>query len=317
MITRGGFLSGSAATFVAAGESVPSSVTTAYQPGLGYASVIVMEKLGRLAKQFPTTQLSFHELSNGDAIRDGIISNTVQFGAVGIAPFLIGWDRGVPWKIVSDCNNYDFWLVVMDPNIKSIKDLRPGDKIASPSPDAINTMVLRAALERAGLPNNYLDVGVVAMPHPLAEQALLNRQIAGHIATPPFAQDEVKRGGHVILRTADGFPGGITSTVTVATTPFAQQYPSFVGAYFKEYVSAVKLIQTRPDDVAQMYVEATAGKANLDDVRGLLHDLSSSLFTIAPHGVMQVAAFLAKIGLIKKVPASFAEISLGFVSDAG
>ncbi len=315
MITRGGFLSGSAATLVAAGESAPSSVLTGYQPGLGYATVIVMEKLGRLAKQFPNTQLSWHELSNGDAIRDGIISNTVQFGAVGTAPFLIGWDRGIPWKIVSDCNNYDFWLVVMDPNIKSIKDLKPGDKIASPSPDAINTMVLRAALARAGLPENYLDVGVVAMPHPIAEQALLNRQIVGHIATPPFAQDEVKRGGHVILRTADGFPGGITSTVIVATTPFAQQYPNFLSAYFKEYVSSVRFVQTRPDDVAKMYVEATAGKANLDEVQTLLHELSNSLFSVAPHGVMQVAAFLVKVGLIKRVPASFAEISLGYVNE--
>jgi NitT/TauT family transport system substrate-binding protein len=315
MITRGGFLSGSAAALVAAGETPASSVATAYQPGLGYASVIVMDKLGHLAKQFPSTQLSWHELSNGDAIRDGIISNTIQFGAVGTAPFLIGWDRGVPWKILCDCNNFDFWLVVMDPNIKSIKDLKPGDKIASPSPDAINTMVLRSALARAGLPNDYLNVGVVAMPHPLAEQALLNRQIVGHIATPPFAQDEVKRGGHVILRTGDGFPGGITSTVVVATTPFAQQYPNFVGAYFKEYVSAVKLIQSHPDDAAKMYVEATAGKANLDDVQALLHDLSSSLFTVAPHGVMQVAAFLVKVGLIKKAPASFAEISLGYVNE--
>jgi NitT/TauT family transport system substrate-binding protein len=275
-----------------------------------------MEKLARLAKQFPTTQLSWHELSNGDAIRDGIISNTVQFGAVGIAPFLIGWDRGIPWKIVSDCNNYDFWLVVMDPNIKSIKDLKPGDKIASPSPDAINTFVLRAALGRAGLPNNYLDVGVVAMPHPLAEQSLLNRQIVGHIATPPFAQDEVKRGGHVIMRTSDGFPGGIASTVIVATTPFAQQYPYFLNAYFKEYVAAVKLIQTHPDDAAKMYVESTAGKANLDDMTALLRDLSSSLFSVAPHGVMQVAAFLVKLGLIKKAPSSFAEISHGYVTDA-
>ena len=119
------------------------------------------------------------------------------------------------------------------------------------------------------------------------------------------------------MRTGDGFPGGITSTVIVATTTFAQQYPSFLNAYFKEYVSAVKLVQTRPDDVAKMYVDASAGKANLDDVQALLHDLSSSLFTVAPHGVMQVAAFLVKLGLIKKAPASFAELSFGFVTDAG
>jgi hypothetical protein len=89
-----------------------------------------------------------------------------------------------------------------------------------------------------------------------------------------------------------------------------------MSAYYKEYVTAVKLIQSHPADAAKIYVDATAGKANLEDVETLLRDLSSSLFTVAPHGVMQVAAFLAKIGLIKKSPASFAEISLGFVNES-
>src|SRR5579872_3587588 len=194
-------------------ESSPASATIVYQPGLGYMPFIVMQKTGTLAKALPTTQLSWKVLSNGAAIRDGLISNTIQIGAVGSAPFLIGWDRGVPWKILCVAVNYDFWLVVMDPAIKSLKDLRPGDKIATPAPDAINSLVLRAALERQGLPANYLDVGMVAMAHPLSEQALLSGQVVAHIATPPFAQDEVRKGGHVIMHTADAFPGGFTSTL--------------------------------------------------------------------------------------------------------
>jgi len=316
MITRGGFLSGSAATLVAAAPpAAPASVMTAYQPGMGYAPFIVMQKRGRLAAQFPTTQFSWRELSNGDAIRDGVISNTIQIGVVGTAPFLIGWDRGIPWKILCDANNFDFWLVTMDPNIKSIKDLKPGDKIATPSPDAINTMVIRSALVRMGLPANYLDVGMVAMPHPLAEQALLNHQVVAHIATPPFAQDEVKRGGHVIMRTNDGFPGGITSTISVTTTAFAEQYPAFMDAYFKEYVDTIKFIQTHTDEAAKMYVDSTSGKAQIEDVAPLMHDLANTLFTIPPHGVLQVAAFLAKLGVIKNAPSSFAQISLGYANN--
>ncbi|MGH7715500.1 MAG: ABC transporter substrate-binding protein, partial [Vulcanimicrobiaceae bacterium] len=180
----------------------------------------------------------------------------------------------------------------------------------------INTMVIRAALVRAGLPANHLDVGMVAMPHPLAEQALLNRQVIAHIATPPFAQDEVKRGGHIIMRTTDGFPGGITSTVSAATTSFAQQYPAFLDAFFKDYVNAVKFIQTRTQDAATIYVDSTGGKAKLEDVAPLMHDLANSLFTVAPHGVLQVAAFLAKLGIIKNAPTSFAQISLGYVKEA-
>ena len=322
MTRRAAFLSGASAAALAlasagtaGAETAPASVMSAYQPGLGYTPFIVMQKTGILAKDFPTSQLAWKELSNGAVIRDGIVSNTIQLGAVGTAPFLIGWDRGVPWKILCDSNNYDFWLVVTDPNVKSIKDLKPGDKIASPAPDSINALVLRAALSRVGIPPNYLDVGMVAMPHPLAEQALLAHQVVGHIATPPFAEDEVKRGGHVIMRTTDGFPGGITSTVVVAGTQFAQQYPAFIQAFYKEYVATVKSIQAHPDDAAKTYVEYTGGKAKLADIDALLHELAGSLFSVAPHGIMETARFMTTLGLIKKAPASFAEISLGFVAN--
>ena len=296
-------------------ESSPASATIVYQPGLGYMPFIVMQKTGTLAKAIPTTQLSWKVLSNGAAIRDGLISNTIQIGAVGSAPFLIGWDRGVPWKILCTAVNYDFWLVVMDPKIKSIKDLKPGDKIASPAPDSINALVLRATLSRAGLPPNYLDVGFVAMPHPLAEQALLNHQVVGHIATPPFAEDEVKRGGHVIMRTTDGFPGGMTSTLVVAGTQFAQQYPAFMEAFYKDYVATVKWIQENPSEAGKIYVDDTGGKANLGEIDGLMRELSGTIFGVVPRGIIETAQFMAKLGVIKKTPSSFAEISLGFVGN--
>jgi NitT/TauT family transport system substrate-binding protein len=201
----------------------------------------------------------------------------------------------------------------MDPRIKSLKDLKPGDKIATPAPDAINSLVLRAALERQGLPANYLDVGMVAMAHPLAEQALLNRQVVAHIATPPFAQDEVRKGGRVIMHTADAFPGGFSSTVVVASTTFAREQKPVLDAFFKEYADAVKTIQSRPDEAAKTYVDATGGKGDLAEITSLFRQLSASIFSIAPHGVMDTARFMAKHGLIKNVPASFAEISLGYV----
>ena len=298
-------------------ESPPATAAIVYQPGLGYTPFIVMQKTGTLAKAFPTTKLSWRELSNGAVIREGFISDTIQIGAVGSAPFLIGWDRGVPWKILCTAVNYDFWLVVTDPSIKSIKDLKPGDKIASPAPDSINALVLRAALSRAGLSPNYLDVGFVAMPHPLAEQALLDHQIVGHIATPPFAEDEVKRGGHAIMRTTDGFPGGMTSTLVVAGTQFPQQYPGFMEAFYKDYAATVKWIQAHPDDAAKIYVDYTGGKAKLSEINALMHELAGTIFGVVPRGVIETARFMAKLGQIKKTPSSFSEISLGYVgSDA-
>ncbi len=50
-----------------------------------------------------------------------MIANQAQVGYLGIPPFLVGWDRGVNWRILTTLSRQDSWLVVKDPTIKSLK----------------------------------------------------------------------------------------------------------------------------------------------------------------------------------------------------
>ena len=288
----------------------PDAVTIAYQPGVGYTPFVVLQKQGLLAKQFPSTKLEWRELASGAAIRDGVISNSIQIGAAGTSPFLIGWDKGVPWKILCSANFLDHWLVAIDPAYKTLRDFKPGDKIGMPAPDSIQSVVLRKALQNAGLDPHSLDPGFLAMAHPVAEAALLTKQIAAHMGAPPFSQDEVKKGGHVIIKESDAFPGGITSTLVAVNTQFAGQYPQFVAGFYKAYQAAVTFILAHQDDATKMYVDYTGGKANADEVSSVLQTSGARMFALSPKGVLQAAQFMKQIGLIDKAPASYADIAL-------
>ncbi len=293
-----------------AAADAPDAVTIAYQPGVGYMPFVVLQKQGLLAKAFPNTKFDWRELASGSAIRDGVISNSIQIGAPGTSPFLIGWDKGVPWKILCAANFLDHWLVAMDPAYKTLRDFKPGDKIGMPAPDSIQSVVLRKALQDDGLDPHLLDSGFLAMAHPVAEAALLNKQIAGHMGAPPFSQDEVKKGGHVVLRESDAFPAGICSTVVAVNTQFAAQYPQFVAGFYKAYQGAVGFILAHQDEATAMYVDYTGGKANAAEVSDVLKTSGARMFALAPKGVLKAAAFMKQVGLIDKAPASYADIAL-------
>ena len=292
----------------AAGDN-PDSVALAYQPGIGYLPFVVLQKIGSLGKQYPSTKFEWHELSNGATIRDGFLSNTIQIGAPGSAPFLVGWDKGVPWKVLCTSNYLDHWLVAMDPSYKTLRDFKPGDKIAMPGPDSIQGIVLRKALQNEGLDPHLLDQNIVAMSHPDAEAALLSKQIAAHLGSPPFGEDEVRKGGHVVIRQTDAFTSGIASGVVAVQSQFAAQYAQFVAGFYKNYQAAIALILTHPDEATKIYVDYTGGKANPTEVNDLLKTTGAHMFTLPTKGITVAATFMKQIGMLSKAP-TYAEIAL-------
>ena len=144
-------VTGFAAGPVPAASDAPPTVTIAYQPGIGYSTLIIVKQLGVLEKRFPGTKFDWRVLTNGDAIRDGILAGQIQIGAGGNGPFLIGWDRGVGYKLIAPMNVMNLWMVARadEPNIKTLKDIPPNAKIGMPSPDAVQAIALRKAAQES------------------------------------------------------------------------------------------------------------------------------------------------------------------------
>jgi hypothetical protein len=82
-------------------SAAPQSVTIAYQPSLGAGSLVVIRQEGTLEKQFPQTHIQWKVLNNGSAVREAVVANQVQIAYLGVPPFLVGWDRGVNWRILT------------------------------------------------------------------------------------------------------------------------------------------------------------------------------------------------------------------------
>ena len=285
----------------------PDKITIAYQPGLGYAPLILMKQQRTLEKQFPGLQVEYKVLASGTPITNGVIAGDIQIGAVGVGPFLVGWARGVDWKVIAPLNDGDLWLMAKDPDIKTIGDLR-GKRIATPTNTSIQAVVLRKMAEvKLGNPK-ALDSGLVAMDHPDGMQALMSGQVAAHFTSPPFQFQEKTRGAHVLGRSYNYF-GEHTFLVTVMTQKFYDQYPQFARRFYNDIVSMHKLIKKNPYLVAHVLQTDAGGTPTWRQFKQWLAQPALT-WTTKPRGLYRTAYFMNRTGQLggSKMPRSWRDL---------
>lgn len=308
-------LAGGAAPLAAATSDAPATCAIVYQPGLSYANLIVMRQQGVLEKEFPQTKFEWRVLSNGAAIRDGFLANQIQIGAGGGGPFLVGWDRGVGYRLIGALNEISLWLVAKDPKYKTLKDFGPGTKIGMPTPEAIQGIVLRMAAKEQLGNAHALDNNIVAIQHPLGLASLMSGQLDAHFTSPPYQQEEVERGGHVILKSFE-LTGKTTFNSVYTTEAFGKDHPNFVKAFAMHLAAATKFIREKPDATAEILAKDSEGKETAANFKRWLADKDTT-FETTPHGFMKMAKFMKEIGFIEKVPVSMRDLELPFLNGAG
>jgi len=288
-------------------NGVPDSITIAYQAGIGYAPLLVMKNAKTLETQFPKTKFTWRELSSGAAIQDGVISGDIQIAAGGVAPLIIGAAKGVDWKYIAAMDDADLWLMAKDPQYKTVKDFKPGGKIAMPSPTSIQAVVLRKAAEQQLGNANALDTNIVSFSHPDGLQALTSGQVAGHLTSPPFEFEEQQQGAHVVMRSYDVFGGPHTFNGVFATSKFYNSNTAFSQKLFADLQDAIQTINSNPDKAAQALSEESGGKVNSAQYKTWITNPAIT-YTVTPHSLMAFATFMQQSGLIKKAPGSWKDL---------
>ncbi len=299
----------------AASGDAPDSVTIAYQPGLGYANLIVLKESGALEKRFPHTRFDWRQLASGAAIRDGMIAGQIQMGAGGCPPFLIGWDRGVDLKLIGALNEASLWLVTRQANVHTLKELSRTAKIGMPAPDSIQAIVLRKAAQDQLGDAHAFDASIVAIQHPLGVAALAGGQLDAHLSSPPFQEEEVATGAHPILKSYDVF-GRSTFNVIYTTAAFEKDHPQFVAAFYKELRDATDVVVKNPQQAAD-YLAKDAGGATPPATFKRWLATDNITFTTVPHGLMKYAKFMKEIGYLTKTPATIRDLELSTIAGQG
>lgn len=169
-------------------DGSPAAIHITIGSGLPYAPLTIIKHQRTLETAFPDTRIVWDEgVSGGAATRDGILSGKVQVGVTGIAPFVIGVDKGVPWKVLGSMGQIGISMVSRDPGIRTLEDLdASGRPISVPSPDSGQAMALKSLAESKLGDVKAFDDQLSPMPHPDAYQALVTGTTGAAFIAPPF-----------------------------------------------------------------------------------------------------------------------------------
>ena len=298
---------GAASSAQGASEATrPDKITIAYQFGVGYAPLLIIKQQRLLEKAYPGLQVEWKQLASGTPITDGIIKGDIQIGAMGTGPFLVGWARGINWKVIAPLDEADLWLMARDSSIRTIADRR-GKRIATPTATSIQAVALRKMAQvKLGNPR-ALDSSLISMDHPDGMQALLSGQIDAHFTSPPYQWQELGRGAHVVGKSY-GYFGAHSFLVTVLTQRFYDEYRAFSQRFYRLVKQSIDLINKKPKTAAAILAREDQTEATTAQFTRWITRKKSLTFTTRPRGLMRTAGFMNRIGLLSKVPNNWREL---------
>ena len=173
-----------------------STVVIAKQFGTIYLQQYVMEQERLLEKQaarvgLPNLAVSYIRLSGTGPITDGMLSGKLHFACGGTPGGLLLWDRTHGAVKSCDAMNADnSKLLTIRPELKTVRDLVPTDRIAMPAvkigPQAV-WLQMAAAAEFRNDEWARFDAQTISRPHPDAmAQMLAHTEINCHYSSNPF-----------------------------------------------------------------------------------------------------------------------------------
>ncbi len=295
-----------------------SSVKVATQIGLPYLPLIVMQhdKLweAEAKKQGLDLTVEYARLGGGAPLNDALLSDSVQIASAGLAPLLTLWDRtrsNYKVKALSAINASPMFLLTNKPNIKSIKDFGPDDRIALPSIRvSIQAIVLAMGVEQA----YWTRQGRGARQHPGRDgpprslrrvdlRCRRRHRIHGEFAVPGTRTETAEYPPK--SPNSFGIQGGpATLSVIYAKSDFVDKNPKLVAAFMAAQKQAIAMIKSDLKGSIDKYYAVTKDKTDRAIVEEILSGPNYD-FDIFPKESMKIADFMVKTGTLRQKPDSW------------
>lgn len=285
---------GTAATETAEAKKI----TIAYQGGIGYAPVHVMEVKNLIQENYDgEVNVEFVKLDSGAAINEGIIGGTVDIGCMGVAPAVSGVAAGIPYKVISNLCSQSHGLMSNDPEITKLEDIEDEDKIALVNTGSIQHILLAMAAEKEFGDAHALDHNIQAMSHAEGMASLESGTVKLHLTSSPFIYQERENEAYKELEEiSEVWPSGNSFLVAMASAKLAEDTALF-DAVSEAFDQAITFINENQDETAQ--IETKYLELDLDTVNSYLEQEDCQFFPEL-RGAGDMAAFMHRAGFIEK-----------------
>jgi len=305
-----------------------SQVRIGYQFGFQYVPLMVMKHKHLLEKYaaqagIPNLHVTWLQFSGGGNMNDALLSGSIDFGELGVGPFVQMWAKtrkNMDVRAVSATGSMPMVLTSSNPKVKSLRDLSDQDRIALPTvKSSMQAVTLELAASKIWGEKNYgrLDKLTVSMKHPDAAMAMLAGKagITAHFTVPPFSTQELQSPRiHKVLDSYEVYGGPATINVIYATRKFHDSNPKTYGAFLAALKEATTIAQNDRKTAAQVFMQDA--KTRMDPA--LIDKVLSSPdihYTVVPNATLKLAQFMARIGIVAQAPTSWKDMFFPEIHD--
>lgn len=289
------------------GKEVNQEITIAEQYGLPYAPLQIVKEFKLIEKNLPGISVNWRQLGNTAAIREAMLAGELDAGFMAIPPFLIGWDKGMDWKIACGLSTSPVGLITHKKEIKSLQDFTENDRIALPQPGSVQHILLAMACEKTFGDPKKLDNILVTMAHPDGMNALLaRREISAHFTTPPYLTRELEAEGmRQILDGREAMGEEFSFIVGVTTSDLYHHNPKAYKAFVLAISEAVSFMAENPEQTAAILAKAYG--MDESEIKNYLQK-KEMVYTLEVNGTMRFADFMKRNAYITQTPKTMEDI---------
>ena len=303
-----------------------SEIKITKQPGALYVPVILMEHHKILEKHaatagIPDLKVDWVNVMSGGVATDALLAGSIDIVVSGVSNMLLLWGKtNGEVKCLVGLSGLPFKLVSRNPNIKTIKDFTPNDRIALPTIKmSMQAITLGIALQKAygdDKANEKLLTNQVQMGHPDGLAAILNpvHEVTSHFTASPYQEIALKQPGvHEVLNSLDAV-GEAHIGVIFSTQKFVDANPKLAKAFVTAYDEAIALMKKDYRAAAETYIAVTKEKIKADELVPLFTQ-PGAVYQAAPVRTMVYATYMWKVGFVKKEPKSWKDYFFPFIHD--
>lgn len=284
------------------------TLTVAYQYGLAYAPLVIMQEKGLLEKNYAgELEIEWMNLNSGSAINEGILTGDIDVAGMGVGPFVTGATAGVPYKMYATLSAQPHKLMTNREEIHTLSDIGPEHKIALVNIGSIQHILLAMLAENELGDAHALDNNLVAMSHPDGMVALLSGSVDCQLTTAPYIYEEMETEGvHEVKGLEEVWPEGSAFIVSVVSDKLIEEEPELYEAVVAATEEAIAFINDNPKEAAA--IVASKQDYEAEEVLEWMQ-APGCVYDSHLNGVMDMAVFMEENGFIEKAPESFDEIT--------
>ena len=305
------------ATLIPASAQEPVRIGIGF--GLAFLPIYLCEDLKLIEKHGKAAHLdlkpSYQRFFGAGPLQDAIGAGTIDMGSFGTAPLLVAWEKasGTPRQIVavSGITTLPPVLLTNQPNVRTIADFRPADRIAVPTSSSPQMYLLQMQSEKIFGQYDRLRDQIVIRSHTDAVAALLaaTDRVVGYFSSAPYTQITLADGRiHKVLSSSDVIGGKASFLIMGASRGYVAAHPQVSQAVVEALDEAAHIIRDNPRRAAEIYLAHEPSKTlDVAAVAAVLADIKDE-FGSAVHGVQVFADFMARHGELKAPPRSWKDI---------